>query len=93
MCSDNQHAFFGQALSGNLLQSIFNPRWEGSRSADIETQLHAGRSLIYMLPSRTGRLYIAFREFPFVEGDRLSYTHKDLNFSLITDEGVFLKAR
>ncbi len=35
---------------------------------------------------------ITLLELPFVEGDRLSYTHKDLNFSLITDE-VILKAR
>jgi|LGOV01.1.fsa_nt_gb hypothetical protein len=91
MRSDNEHPIFGQALSGDLLQSVFNLRMEGSRSPDIETQLHAGRSFIYMLPSRAGGLDIAFREFPFVDEDRLSYTHKDLKYSLITDEGIFFE--
>ncbi len=78
MCSDNEHSIFGQALSRDLHQPIFNLRRQGSRPLDIETQLDAGRSFIYMLPSRTGRLDVTFREFPFVEEDRLSYTHKDL---------------
>ncbi len=78
MCSDNEHSIFGQALSRNLHQTIFNLWWHGSRLLDVETQLDAGRSLIYMLPSRAGRLDVTFREFPFVEEYRLSYTHKDL---------------
>lgn len=78
MCSDYEHSIFGQAPSRDLHQPVFNFRREGSRPLDIETQLDAGRSLIYMLPSRAGRLDVMFREFPFVEEDRLSYTHKDL---------------
>ena len=90
---DHEHSVFGQAPSRDLNQPIFNLRREGSRLEDIETQLDAGRSLINMLPSRTRRLDIALREFPFVEEDRLSYTHKDLVFPLITNEGTVLKTR
>lgn len=93
MCSDNEHSIFGQALSRELHQPIFNFRREGSGPLDIETQLNAGRSLIYMLPSRTGRLDVTFREFPFVEGDRLSYTHEDLIYSLMTIEGADLETQ
>ena len=78
MSSDNKHSIFGQALSRDLHQTIFNLWREGNRPLDVETQLDAGRSFIYMLPSRAGRLDVMFREFPFVEEDRLSYTHKDL---------------
>ncbi len=60
---------------------------------DIETQLDAGRGFIYMLPSRTGRLDVTFREFPFVEEDRLSYTHKDLIYPLIANEETVLDTR
>jgi hypothetical protein len=60
---------------------------------DIETQLDAGRGFIYMLPSRTGRLDITLREFPFVEDDRLSYSQKDLMYTLIANEGTALETR
>lgn len=93
MCSDNEHPFFGQALIRDLHQPNFNPRREGSRSMDIETQLDAGRGFIYMLPSRTGRLDITFREFPFVEEDRFSYSQKDLIYTLIANEGTALETR
>ena len=78
MRADNEHSAFGKALSRDLHQPVFNLRREGSRTLDVEAQLDAGRSLINMLPSRTGRLDIVLREFPFVEEDRLSYSHKDL---------------
>ena len=60
---------------------------------DIETQLDAGRGFIYMLPSRTRRLNITFREFPFVEVDRFSYPHKDLIYTLIVNERIALDIR
>jgi hypothetical protein len=93
MRADNEHSVFGKAFSRDSHQTVFNLRREGSRTLDVEAQLDAGRSLIYMLPSRTGRLDIALREFPFVEEDRLSYSHKDLVFPLISIKGAGLSTR